>query len=811
MNSHKVDSVRKSLLKLIWVVVVLTFSSYVCAVGMGGINVASSLGQPLKAEIELVSVNNSEKASLIARIASPDAYRGAGLEYPYDKKIKFKIESRANGAPYISVSSDQPINDPFISLLIDLSWSSGRLLREYTFLLDPPDYAVEQPKPALVQVIAPAVKAEPLHQESIPASKPVIKPSAADKPALTKEKSHSSGIITVQRGDTLRKIASENKPDEVNLEQMLVALYRANAEEFDGKNMNRIKVGKILRMPVKSEINGISLKDAVKEIHAQTADWNAYRQKLAGAVVSKPQIANQQVVTGKITSSVADKAPVTKESAKEVLKLSKGDAPGDKASTGAAVKPMTATEKKNAAKEDEIASKKALEEEKKRAELLDKNLKDMKRLAQMKAEAASSVKPASTVAAVKPDVAAKPKSDVEPTMVEQILGEPLFLVGAAAVLIGLIGIGFYMFSRRKLAGKVGNVGAITGHIVAPAEPVVDTTGFADTLVVNTKANFQHDDEVDPISEADLFLNFGRDVQAEEILKEALLVTPNNHLIHLKLLSIYANRKNKDSFLIIARQLKAICDEDIWNQAAAMGHKLDPSNPLYGVAEDTADSVLDNLEEIKPVQAVDLDFGNMEPAAPTVENPASNSGALDFDITSPESHTDSIDFDTISHQEPSPAVEAIPSSSGDLDFDITAILPPEESKPAQAAKPVNDDMEFMLDFKVEDVAIKPVPEPVPVPDFEPVSESVPVFEPAAPPAANKFEGINLNFDDYVTPEKPAPVIKSERWSEVASKFDLARAYQEMGDATGAREILEEILTEGDAEQREAAQSMLDKLG
>src|SRR3989338_3718276 len=169
---------------------------------------------------------------------------------------------------------------------------------------------------------------------------------------------------------------------------MLVALYRANADQFDGKNMNRIKAGKILRLPEQSELMNVAQSDAAKEIRAQTADWNAYRQKLAAAApaASQPQEA-QQVATGKIASSIADKAPVAKESAKEVLKLSKGEAPGDKA--GAAGKPMSVQDKKNAEQEDAIAKAKGLKEEQARAALLEKNLQDMERLAQLKSEAAA--------------------------------------------------------------------------------------------------------------------------------------------------------------------------------------------------------------------------------------------------------------------------------------------------------------------------------------------------------------------------------------------------------------------------------------
>src|SRR3989338_4287719 len=192
------------------------------------------------------------------------------------------------------------------------------------------------------------------------------------------EKEAVVGNITVQRGDTLSKIAAQNKPADVSLERMLVALYRANADQFDGKNMNRIRTGKILRLPDKNEINAINRPEAAKEIHAQAADWNAYRQKLAGAAAtsSQPQAA-QQAATGKITSSVTDKAPVAKESAKEGLKLSKGEAPGDKAATGVGGKQMSAQDKKNAAQENAIAKAKTLKEDQARAALLEKNLKDM--------------------------------------------------------------------------------------------------------------------------------------------------------------------------------------------------------------------------------------------------------------------------------------------------------------------------------------------------------------------------------------------------------------------------------------------------
>lgn len=891
-----------AILKLLGIVVALTLPATVSAVGMGGINVASALGQKLNADIQLMSLSKDEKSSLVARLAAPDAYKGAGIEYPHGNKFKFEIESRAGGEYYLKVSSAQPINDPFVSLLVELSWSSGKLLREYTFLLDPPGYVPEQPKQAEVHDVAPAAQpvsagaeAKPVEQVApaavIPESKPVAYP--AEKPAMATsprqaiaepaEKKLVAGDITVQRGDTLNKIAAQNRPAEVSLERMLVALYRANADQFDGKNMNRIRTGKILRLPDQDELKGVSQSGAAAEIHAQVADWNAYRQKLAGAAAtgSQPQ-SPRQVASGKITGSVADKAPVAKESAREVLKLSRGEALGDKAAAGAGGKQMSAQDKKNAAQEEAIAKTKTLKEDQARAALLEKNLKDMQRLAQLKSEglarlkadadaqaqsrnkaalttpadaAASGVGAASAVAAAseaKPAPVAQPKPKVvapKPSLVGSAFDEPLYLAGGAVALLGLGGLGFMLIRRRKaqVAGVAisdEDIGSAAAHFAAPVAPSPDTGDF--TAMADTHADVNApSDDVDPISEADLFLSFGRDAQAEEILKEALQNTPNNHRIHLKLLGIYVNREDVNSFAVIARQLQDSGDEEAWQQAAAMGRKLEPDNPMYGSAGTIEDSggvtpqiaaasampdfVLDDAQGVQEASTtgVDFDLGAPDEQAATSPEPdflaaaektmimtpadmaASQAVPMDFDITSIDPSLGTLpemDFDITSTDIPAAEAagqaEAALPNLDDLIFDVTTIHPsvpeaqPEAAKHAEAAPPGDDGMAFTLDFPIEDgVAEK--------------------FEPVAQAADTGLAGITLNLDDDTAPvdsavESVAAGTRDEHWQEVATKLDLAKAYQEMGDVTGAREILDEVLAEGDAGQREAAQAMIDQL-
>ncbi|MEO8343466.1 MAG: FimV/HubP family polar landmark protein [Gallionella sp.] len=884
-------------------VVALMVSTAVSAVGMGGINVESALGQPLKATIELVAISKTEKDSLVARLASPEAYKNAGLEYPYSNKFKFQIESRADGQPYIKASSVQPVNDPFVSLLLELTWSSGKLSREYTFLLDPPGYVPEQPAQAQVQAVTPEVQAAPevapIAASAVPAApeeiaatpgqatpesavmptEPVapeiaqpaqqavpenatqpgeataetaVKPEETTPEIALKPEQTAPAIIAkpaeqaasavvamqenkewlpVHRGDTMYKLAEQYKLADMSLERMLVAMYRSNADKFDARNMNRIRAGKILYVPTKQEVMSVSQSDAVKEIHAQAADWNAYRQKLASAAaLSNQSQATQQATSGKINSSVADMAPVAKESAKEVLKLSKGQAPGDQVGTGAGGKSLSGQDKKNAAREEEISRNKALKEEQERTALLEKNLKDMQRLAQLKAEVAALAQPAAVpksavtaaVSAVKPApvvVTPKPKQvKPEPALLDQILGEPLYLVGGAVVLLILGGVIFMLLRRRKknsIGGAnefIEDPGSATGRITAPVVPSPDTGDFTFSAAPQALATSQAE-HVDPISEADLFLNFGRDVQAEEILTEALQHTPNNHQIHLKLLGIYANRKDTNSFASIARQLQSSGDEQAWQQAIAMGRKLEPNNPLYGGGGGTIEEASSatrqmtafdvtqepkNIPQAKP-SALDFDFDVGATATHSPEQDflgsAEKSMSADGKLATPAAE---MDFDVTStnpsmHAAGGPAEAASPSLD-ELAFDVTSsntftppAAQPQASKPAA---PESGAMEFTLDFPVENIAQK--------------SASMQVAE-------VDLSGISLNFDEAAAPRGAAAESKNDQWQEVATKLDLARAYQEMGDGSGAREILEEVMREGDAEQRAAAQAIFEQLG
>jgi len=936
----------------------MAWSGMACAVGFGGINITSSLGQPLVAEIDLVAVERADKSSLVAKLASPDAFKGAGIDFPYGlPKLKFRVDTRANGDLFIKATSDQPVNEPFVSLLIELNWSSGRLLREYTFLLDPPGFIAEQPTVAAVQpiepvVVAPIVAAPPV-VSSEPVVAPVVPPTqapvAAVAPSLAVEPAPVSNAeepkqaesvaqvesapveeapvvaplretelgpvavspITVKRGDTLSKLAKQSKPSDVSLERMLVALYRANAEAFDGKNMNRLRTGKILRLPESDELAKLEQSEAVKEIHAQVADWNAYRQKLAATNIPVVEERAKQEVAGKISMAIADKAPVAKEAAKEVLKLSKGDAAGDSASAGGKAK--TSQDKVNAKEEEAIAKTKALKEAEQRAAMLEKSVKDMQRLVELKTQAenakalpavsavtapiavsavvmSSAVSAASEVVVAKPKVVVVPKVEPAPTsFVDEVLENPIYLGAGAAVLLALGGLGFVAVRRRKTvaqapAAVADEVGGGTGRIAAPVAPSPETGDFTNpgaTAVISPVDV----DEVDPIGEADLFLNFGRDVQAEEVLKEALNKDPANNPVKLKLLSIYATRKDTKSFYVYALEVRESGDEASWSQAAAMGRELEPGNAVYGGGSEQVGMPEPTQEAALPAVDFDLGFGSAEPEVPSkaIESPISSDVAesektlimsaselraaqeepMDFDVTGThpgvtstpkadaqvDESADAVDFDLTGAQV---VVDAIPTEQpktdgiASMDFDVTGMQPNSQSEPIEEPKFEIPAMDFNVATPqasvaavVPDVVADPAPAlnlddlvfdvtsthqtvtaPAPVADvdagmaftidFPMEVEAKPELSMPQPKDSGLGE-ISLDLGDISAPVvADSSEVKDEHWQEVATKLDLAKAYQEMGDQAGAREILEEVLTEGDAAQREMAESMLQQL-
>jgi pilus assembly protein FimV len=422
------------------------------AAGLGKLSVNSALGQPLSAEIELFAADQAELDSLAANLASDQAFRDARVEFaPVLSTLRFAVEKKPGNKAVLKVTSTRPVNDPFVDFLVELNWASGRLVREYTMLLDPPSVAVQQ-KVAPV-VVAPAVTAPPAAKPApaaAPAPVTAVAPPSAKAPA-TAAAVPVPDTIQVKRGDTLAGIARRVRPEGVSLEQTLVGLYRENTRAFDG-NMNRLRAGAKLNVPDAEKIAAITQQDAGREVRLQAADWRAYRQKLAEAVVQAAEPSEQatsgQAASGQITAKVDDAAKPSADAQKDMLKLSRVTPPAAGADKEAAV----LQEKLRAQEEDALARERALEESSERVAMLEKQVQDMQELVRMKEEAlngaAEAPPPAPSVA---PKVQA-PAPEPAENWYDPLLANPLYWAGGAAI-VGLGGLLWWMMAggarRRK--------------------------------------------------------------------------------------------------------------------------------------------------------------------------------------------------------------------------------------------------------------------------------------------------------------------------------------------------------------------------
>ncbi|HTY98655.1 MAG TPA: FimV/HubP family polar landmark protein, partial [Rhodocyclaceae bacterium] len=688
------------------------------AAGLGRLAVLSPLGQPLRAELDLTATRE-ELSSLAARVPKADAFKQAGIDYmPVLANIRVSVEKRANGQPFLRVQTDRPVNDPFIDMLIEVTWSSGRLVREYTFLLDPPEAVKVVPEPPAAAPVAtpvapaaaPAVQAAPEPTTpAVPAAEAAKAPAAPEAAAKT---TTTAGTRQVKPGDTLAKIALETKPEGVSLEQMLVALFRGNQDAFVGGNMNRLKAGKILNIPESEAVTGVGAKEAHKIVVAQAADFNAYRKKLAATVATTApakEEAPQQAVAGKITPKVEEKAPAP--AAKDKLAVSRTEA-AKAADTG----------RVTALQEDLVAREKALKEANSRIADLEKNVSDLKKLAELKSQAgaqlqqqaqapapeakkpeaapaaAPAAKPAEPAEAakapekpaeaaaepVKPAEEAKPAEAPAPVPLppapaaKKPLPPPpppppaeppsffednaLLVLGGGGVLALLAGyLGYNAWRRKRESGDMGTTSRITeGELTANS--VFGSTGgqSVDTSAnVSLQTDFSQsgmaainaDEGVDPVAEADVYMAYGRDAQAEEILLDALKTDPSRHAIHLKLLEIYAGRKSLKQFETLATDLYGQTGGTgpDWDKAAALGRGLDPTNPLYGGGEAPAPAAAaaKTMEELAattlvvppPVQAEKMSdtvtmpgqLAQMAAAAPPPPPAPEEVSSLDFDL------------------------------------------------------------------------------------------------------------------------------------------------------------------------------------
>ena len=430
------------------------------ALALGRITVLSALGEPLRAEIELAEINADEAASLQTKVASPGAFKAAGIEFTSVLSgMSITLQQRADGRSYLRLVGNRAVSEPFVDLIVEANWSVGRVSRDYTMLFDPPglrsNAAVAQSVQTIPMVpranmpnLPPAVAQTPLASPQAPlarapaslAPRPppvaVVREAAPPRAPAVRAPAVSSASgkeFTVRAGDTASKIAAQTKAGNVSLDQMLVALLQQNPDAFIGGNVNRVKSGAVLQIPAQETVAALPAAQATQTIVAQSADFNAFRRNLASNVPTAALTSADRQASGKLQAKVEDRAPAS--TVPDKLTLSKEAIAG---------KPATSTEQ-------QIATARQASDSASRVAALSKNISDLNKLGAASAAAtaaasglrapasgvavlipaAVAVQPPATTFPVAPLPAAKPSA---PVSVSTLPAAPILVVPTPAAL-----------------------------------------------------------------------------------------------------------------------------------------------------------------------------------------------------------------------------------------------------------------------------------------------------------------------------------------------------------------------------------------
>jgi pilus assembly protein FimV len=819
------------------------------ALSLGRISVQSALGEPLRAEIDIADINAEEAASLRSAVAQPDVFAAAGLEYNAALTgLQATLQRRPDGRAFIRLSSDRPVNDPFMDLILETNWSSGRIVRDYTLLFDPPSLR----KPATVAPTLPQVQTSTAPR---PSTAPVTAPSdeaprtTPAASATPKAKSTSSSrpdtpssstSIVVKPGDTASKIAGNLRENGVSLDQMLVALLRGNPDAFVNNNINRLRSGAVINAPSTEQAQSVSSAEANRILRAQSKDFDGFKRSLASTTPSTTVVAADRKTSGTIDSKVVDSK--VKPATPDKLTLSKG-----------------AVQSKN--DDAKLAKERADKEAAARAAELAKNISDLKK-AGAAVSAVSSPSPATKVTAssapvitaapiaasapvASPAVSAAlpippvvspiavapvsppPAPVAEPSLVDDLLENPLIPAAGVGLLALLGGFGVYRMRQRKNKGASIDSSFLESRLQpdsffgASGGQRVDTNSegpASGSSMVYSASQLDAADDVDPVAEADVYLAYGRDMQAEEILKEAAKTNPARLAIHTKLLEIYAKRKDAANYEASAVQAHKLTGSDSadWSRICETGLGIDPSNSLYQPGGDPASvipSTFNTPSFASTIAVPNSNFGENTTPTKTQAATASAPGVdldLDFDFSIDDKPASAISdvtggkiLPTASYTAEEPTVKLrtpVVAVSDALDFDMSGPTPiatdstrmglpsggtttPDflstNTMPVEPTSTLSDSLKSqsgMLEFDMGALSL----------DLEPST------------AANSASQQLSDAPD------------SMHGDPLETKLALAEEFVSIGDEDGARALIEEVVAEATGEMRAKAQRALANL-
>jgi pilus assembly protein FimV len=881
------------------------------SLGIGELELHSALNQTLNAQIRLQLAPGESPEDIRVRLAPPEKFDQAGVPWSYFlSKIKFQTVPQANGSVIIKVTSREPLTEPFLNFLLEVNWPQGSQFREFTALIDPP---AEYRTP-----VVPSTSAYNEYQTDAYQNyeRPIKKPRTAKKRVIPNQQTSditdqtptSGEYGPVQENLTLWRIADElGSERNVSTKQMMEALYQANPNAFNNGNINSLKAGAILRIPETAAISQLSGKrteaKSVQKTAKPTSASNKSLELVAPTTESK--IADNAKIDGQIkpgNDTDAGDNSASNESnnqgkdlelqtriekleqqlnmMQELLALKdqqlaklqgneKSSTPSgsDKTNIPPTPPPAVPTESKPATEQPVTAKP------------------EPTAIQQPIATQPEPAKP--TPAQTKPKPRPTPVAPVEPIEPESdFLSSPIYSFGLGGAGIGLLGLlGWLLWRKHKIESKTNteSMFASASQIKMPdgdsslALPVMDvssavnydvgTVGESSFISDFTPSDFEAFDtdqsEIDPLSEADVYLAYGRYQQAEELIRQAIKDHPNKDEYKLKLLEIFYANENKERFNDYAHELTAAgknSDASFWNKVTEMGKEIIPESVLFGgsttsFSPQKSGSIVEQPDAHNPSVNFDSDDDL------SLELDALNSDFIDLGATAIPEQT----FNESTQPENEWQVDSTSADDNGLDFDLSFLS---DSEPTQ--KPTDQDNSLpdieSVDFSLEELSVEPTKETISetqdtldslesfdfnfdvgtpdtksaiqtnnpdvddaldivslenfeFPDFEEnlnedvLKKNQVTTQPADLESPDEFD-FNFNFDapsnSNDTEEFNLGVSDLTDMDEFETKIDLAKAYVDMGDNDAARSIAEEVLTKGNPEQKKAAQALLDEL-
>ncbi|MGB8633956.1 MAG: FimV/HubP family polar landmark protein [Rhodanobacteraceae bacterium] len=824
---------RKKLAVALALLLVTSGSAF--ALGLGQIKVKSALDQPLVAEIPVVSATAAELRGLKVSLASNEDFQRAGINRArLDTPLKFKVEKRA-GSTVIVITSEKPVSDPALDLLLELNWSSGKLLREYSVLLDPPGMpAAAARKTAVATSAAGSRKAAPTKPtaRTTPRKGRSKGTSANSAAASTPRATPSIGMgasYTAQSGDNVWSIAKRSTARAGNINRMMVAIQRANPDAFYKDNINALKKGAVLRIPDRADMDQINAGDARAEVQRQNMIW------------SNPDAATPSMMAGSSRNATggAGSRNARSDSRLDLVPPGGSDTSGAGRSGVAGGSGQAAVA---GIKQELSRAKEELASEKQRSDDLATRVKDLEgirdnnqRLLKLKnAQIAQLQEKLAKANEAQPAAAASTKAlredifDANQVAAEASVASAAQSATVAGAAPATAASSEMTPSTAMAATAAAPATAVAATSMAPASPAASEKAKP----VQAKTSTPMPAARKPVPEKPWYMQtwawiiaalvilglilfgfLGRrgkgadsrqdrlsgaladdahggdeglvdDSEDEYALLEEIEQHPDELSLHLELASLYYAHRDQDKFEGAAEAMYAHVDDPEqpeWQQVRAMGEELCPDHPLFAELHSDGHGAQDSDSELAAMVEEDQNHHDDDKAS-AGDGHGYN---FDFDLTpagaGARDNEDSPDHDPIDSDRHEPADD---TEDEDL-LSLSTLEPTRSSDDADASASVDefDTDAILAEATSESPEVPDDPEPAPSADDESTSDDV-----------------EQDSDDDDFSSNP-----------VDTKLDLARAYQDMGDDEGARAMLEEVLQEGSDTQKDAARKLLDELG